>query len=374
MRIVRLNQTSEGAEPVEFVQQSVKDEYELESVVHAVPDVLLDESVLIIGRQVNLDTGVLDLLALDRFANTLIFELKRGRSDVGSASEATILSQPIAYGRSLSGYDYDDLNDVYQGYRDQLADDKWDPSIAPGEILADAFESTFREGLDTEAYNREQRIAVVAEDITPRTRRNARYLVQQGVLFQCIEVGLFDKDEEVMLSSATVVDYDEARIRPPRHDAPRFFDLNRRIIEKAFPQIQDVVAAQAPHDHVSDLDKRAPWLRSQHSDHPEAVVYRWKIAPQQTQRQVTPGNVAVRLDIETGVDDDDSLSLLRDNSERFEAEGFTFESGRSTFALVHDHWEANPEQLDSDEFLDEVAGRYAELVELGHDVLVGEDR
>jgi hypothetical protein len=366
MRLFSIERGTDPPRTTECDQQYVEDEYELESLVHAVPEVLLDEPVLIIGRQVNLDTGVLDLLALDRWANTLVFELKRGRSDVGSASEATILSQPIAYGRSLSGYDYDDLNDVYQDYCAE-----WDAS---GGSLTEVFESTFGNELDTEAYNREQRIAIVAEDITPRTRRNARYLVQQGILFQCIEVGLFDKDGEVMLSSSTVVDYDEARIRPPRHDAPRFFALNRRIIEKAFPQIQDVVAAQVPHDHVSDLDKRAPWLRSQHGDHPEAVVYRWKIAPQQTQRQVTPGNVAVRLDIETGVDDDDSLTLLRENAERFEAEGFTFESGRSTFGIVHDHWEANPEQLDSDEFLDEVAGRYAELVELGHDVLVGADR
>ena len=362
MRLFSIEHGTDPPKTTECDQQYAEDEYELESLVDAVPEVLLDEPVLIIGRQVNLDTGVLDLLALDRWANTLVFELKRGKSDVGSASEATILSQPIAYARSLSGYDYDDLNDVYQDYRAE-----WD---APSGSLAEVFEDTFGNELDIEAYNREQRIAVVAEDITPRTRRNARYLGQQGILFQCIEVGLFDGNE-TMMSSATIVDYDQARVRPPRHDAPRYPDLNREIIERAFLEVQHIVAAQSPYDHVSDLDKRAPWVRSQHSDHPEAVIYRWKIAPQQTQRQVTPGNVAVRLDIEAGRDDDQSLALIRENAEQFEAQGFTVEKGRSTFGIVYDHWEADPAQLDSDEFLDEVAGRFAELVEMGHDVLTG---
>jgi len=364
MRLVSLDREVDPPRAIECDQQYAEDEYELESLVDAVPEVLLDEPVLIIGRQVNLDTGVLDLLAFDRWANTLVFELKRGKSDVGSASEATILSQPIAYARSLSGRDYDDLNDVYQDYRAE-----WD---APGGSLAEVFEATFGKERDTEAFNREQRIAIVAEDITPRTRRNARYLVQQGVLFQCIEVGLFNGDE-TMLSSATVVDYDQARVRPPRHNAPRYPDLNHEIIERAFPEVQHIVAAQSPYDHVSDLDKRAPWLRSQHSDHPEAVIYRWKIAPQQTNRQVTPGNVAVRLDIEAGTDDEDSLAKLERNAARFEGHGYTA-SGNSTYGIFYDHWEADPARLDSDEFLDEVAGRFAGLVELGHDVLVGDDQ
>jgi len=125
MRPVSLDREVDPPRAIECDQQYAEDEYELESLVDAVPEVLLDEPVLIIGRQVNLDTGVLDLLALDRWANTLVFELKRGKSDVGSASEATILSQPIAYARSLSGYDHDDLNDVYQDYCAE-----WDVPVA----------------------------------------------------------------------------------------------------------------------------------------------------------------------------------------------------------------------------------------------------
>jgi len=371
MRIVRLNQTSGGVEPVEFVQQYVEDENELESIIQAVPEVLLDEDCLVIGRQVSLGTEALDLLALDKWANTLIFELKRGKSDVRSASKATVLSQPLTYARSLSGYDYDDLNDVFLGYQDEFAGSEW--GIEPGDSLADAFESTFGTEIDREAYNRKQRVAVVAEDITPRTRRNARYLVEQGLLFQCIEVGLFDKDEETVLSSATLVDYDKSRVKPPSHEPPRFEELNQQIIDRAFPEIQHIVAGQSPFDLVSDLDRRAPWLKSQHADHPDAVIYSFKFAPQQMNRKVTPGNVAVRLDIEAGTNDEDSLAKLERNTARFEEQGFTA-SGNSTYGIFYDYWEADPARLDSDEFLDEVAGRYAELVELGHDVLVGEDR
>lgn len=373
MRIFGLDGPSESLESDEYGQRYVEDERELESLVHAVPGVALDEPVLVVGRQVPVGTGVLDLLALDRWANTVVLELKRGRSDVGSASEATILSQPVAYARALSGHEYDDLDGIYREYRDRLAGGEWevDPPVPPGDSLVEAFESAFGKDLDAAAFNREQRIAVVAEDVTPRTRRNARHLVEQGLPFQCIEVGLFDL-AETTVASATVVDYDEERIRPPRRDAPRFPVLNRRIIERAFPRIRDVCAVEGPRADVSDLTKRAPWVRSRRAGHPESVIYRWKIAPQQASRKVTPGNVAVRMDVETGVDAEEPLGILRDNEDRFRERDFDFERGRSTFAIVHDHWEAEPAQFDSAEFLDEVADRFAELVELGHDVLIAD--
>jgi hypothetical protein len=73
-------------------------------------------------------------------------------------------------------------------------------------------------------------------------------------------------------------------------------------------------------------------------------------------------------------DDDHALSVLRENAKRFEAEGFTFEPTRSAYGIAYDTWEVEPARLETDAFLNEVAERFAELVELGHDVLVGDDR
>lgn len=63
--------------------------------------------------------------------------------------------------------------------------------------------------------------------------------------------------------------------------------------------------------------------------------------------------------------DDHALSVLRENAERFETKGYTFEPTRSAY----DTGEVEPARLETDAFLDEVAERFGELVELGHDLL-----
>jgi RecB family endonuclease NucS len=65
--------------------------------LNANPDLLINEPVLLIGHEHGFDIGRLDLLGLDEFGNTIVFEVKTGKSGTKSASEATILSQPQYY-------------------------------------------------------------------------------------------------------------------------------------------------------------------------------------------------------------------------------------------------------------------------------------
>ena len=48
-------------------------EWELESFLHTNPEALLDETVLVFGRQVNTEAGEPDLLAIDRYGNIIVF-------------------------------------------------------------------------------------------------------------------------------------------------------------------------------------------------------------------------------------------------------------------------------------------------------------
>jgi len=134
---------------------------------------LLEEQVLIIGRQVRLETGVADLVGVDCFGNTCVFEVKIGRSGSGSASEKSILSQPQNYAQSLSSYDYENLNELYQDYQTRLDRGEWDvseDSDRGGNLLTD-FETAFGESIEPDQFNSTQRMVVVAEEITRRTER-----------------------------------------------------------------------------------------------------------------------------------------------------------------------------------------------------------
>jgi hypothetical protein len=208
----------------ELTQRGVETEWQLESWLHANPDVILDEPLLIFGRQYGLATGIPDLLALDQWGNTVVVELKKGQSGTGSASEETILSQPQNYAQSLSSYDYEDLEDIYEAYKTSLNDDEWevgDAAVQEGSLI-EAHQTVFGGTIDRTGFNEFQRMVILAEDITSQTESNARYLLERGLDVQCVEVQWFASEtsgERSLLVSSTVVDYPLSRVRPEQSSA-----------------------------------------------------------------------------------------------------------------------------------------------------------
>lgn len=65
----------------------------------------------------------------------------------------------------------------------------------------------------------------------------------------------------------------------------------------------------------------------------------------------------------------DALEIVRDATAQFQRAGFSVNQTRGSYRIVTDEWEVSTvERLREDEFLDEIAARYVELVELGHEV------
>jgi hypothetical protein len=226
----------------EFNQEPVRSERQLESWLHSHPRVLLDETALVIGRQINFGSGPIDLLALDQFGNTLIFELKKGDTATGSTSEDKIIGQPLRYAESVDSYGYDELNETYREYQTEIASGVWDvkESVAPGGDLIGGFETRFGSSLDPAEFNEHQRMVVVAEHITRQTATNARYLLNEGLNIQCREIQLFSSPKEVsgssVLAASTVVNYNLGRVRPEQRGNPTYPEKNRKLIERAFPE------------------------------------------------------------------------------------------------------------------------------------------
>jgi hypothetical protein len=353
----------------ELTRHDIETESELESILHANPQVILNEPVFIFGRQPAVETGILDLLGLDQYGNLLIIELKVGQSGSGSASEETILSQPQNYAQSLESYTYDRLDDIYQGYRDDIQSNRWAVSDAamPADDLQSAFETVFGESLEPDEFNPDQRMVIIAEQITSRTQRNARYLLDQGINIQCIEIQRFDTGttDHAVLATNTAVDYHLSRVRPDRKLNPIYPDVVRDIVERVFPELQSVVNVGTSETAFQDIESHRPHLRSKHPDHPEDLVYTLYLRP------VEWGYVIVAMDY--WGENDKTLNTLHRNTELFEERGFQISQDRTRDRIVRMNWEVDStDVLGDDVFLNEVANEFVSLVKTGHNVFTGD--
>ena len=81
---MRLFRIDTGRKFIEYRKEDFSDEYyekDLESLLENNPDSIINEEILLIGRQVTTNFNTrLDLIGLDRFGNTVIMELKRDRT------------------------------------------------------------------------------------------------------------------------------------------------------------------------------------------------------------------------------------------------------------------------------------------------------
>ena len=348
----------------ELNHQPVDTEQELESLLHKNPELLLNEQVFIFSRQPSLDPGLPDLVALDQFGNVTVFELKRGLSGSGSASEESILSQPQQYARALAPFDYNDLNELYQEYRQQVRTGEWkvDSSAVPADSLDDAFKSIFGQPLKPEWFNQQQRLVVLAEEITDQTAQNARYLQDQGLNLQCQEVRRYDdpQTDQSFLVSNVVVDYDLREVRPDRHGKPTYEDISRQIVDRTLSYVGDLVHAQTPDAVVSDFVRRQPVLRSQNPDHPDGIEYSLRVKPIENE------TVRIAIDVKDG---DELLQQVRGAEQRFYEAGFEVSHSRSINRIVQYVWEIDTvEPLYDEGMQDEIASKFAELIEIGHEV------
>ena len=351
-------------ETTQYDRLAIEREEALEDWLHRSPELLLEEQILIIGRQVRLETGVADLVGIDCFGNACVFEVKIGRSGSGSASEKSILSQPQNYAQSLSSYEYEGLNDLYQDHRARLTRGEWDVSEGSdrGGNLLTGFETAFGESIEPDQFNSTQRMVVVAEEITRRTEENARYLVEEGLNFQCVEIQAFglpsSDDPETMIASSTVVDYPQGRVRPKDRPSPTYPRLVNDLLERAYPNFRPVTSAASVGELFPEgIDVREPRLVSQNVDHPTSIRYR--LAPK-------PDDGTVVIAIDAKGNSVDGISELQRMRAEFEEQGLDV-TGNQTYRVVTRKWQIEDSDDLDDDLRDEIADAFATLVRLGHE-------
>ena len=199
---MRLYAVDEEGSFVEYKAQDFgaeQHERVLEDWLEANPQALLEDSdVLLIGRQVSTEWGsTMDLLGVDKDGNVVVVELKRGRTP------REVLAQALEYAAYVSALDYGALEELYSQYQGDV-----------GLSLQDAYAEAFGVEGGGVAFNKEQRVVIVAEDVTPPLRATASYIRRVGLPVTCVEFGLFEtKGGDRVLSTDIVVGEEAARPR-----------------------------------------------------------------------------------------------------------------------------------------------------------------
>jgi len=186
---------------VQFKEREFKvenKEIDLEILLENNPEYFFDNSkILVIGRQVttNLNTFI-DLLGVDQFGNTVVIELKRGKTP------RETLSQLIEYASFIDNLDYEQLNEIYQSYSRE------DSS------LEDYHQEYYKSDIEEKvSWNKSSKLVIVASTITPEIKQTAMYLRKKGLDIYCLEFKYFiNKAGNKMLSSDFIVG-DEEYIR-----------------------------------------------------------------------------------------------------------------------------------------------------------------
>lgn len=178
----------------EFVETGFQVEHReelLETWLENNPDAIVeDEKLLIIGRQVTTNFGgAIDLLAVDRDGNLVVIELKRDRTPRETVAQAL---EYASFGAQLS---YEQLERVFSVYVDEEAANLAQYHREYYDLAAD----------EALVFNKDQRIVIVGQTITPEIRQTASFLGSKGLRVTCLEFTLFKADDGLRLLSTGVV-------------------------------------------------------------------------------------------------------------------------------------------------------------------------
>ena len=162
----------EGAELTELHSKLLDSEDRLETWLANDPS-LLGIDILLIGRQIVTDHGRrIDLLGLDRDANCVVIELKRGRTP------RDVVAQLLDYGSWVQNLGFDSVDAICHGYRGKGAAESY------AEVFGDSLPNT---------VNSEHSLFLVASELDDSSERIITYLSEthslaiNAVLFTCFD-------------------------------------------------------------------------------------------------------------------------------------------------------------------------------------------
>ena len=191
----------DGARLREIGISRLDQEQRLEDWIVADPT-MLGMELAVVARQVQTAFGGrIDVLALDRGANTVVLELKRGRTP------REVVAQLLDYGSWVKDLTYAQLDRVCQEWQ--------------GKSLPTAFEGAFGASIP-EAVNGSHSLILVASELDDSSQRIINYLAEEyGVSINAVFFSFFQDAGSELLGRAWLrdptetIEQAESRKRPP---------------------------------------------------------------------------------------------------------------------------------------------------------------
>ena len=178
MRVFSVDSDGDFTEYEQLPFEVDHEESVLEEWLESNPDKILENGrILIIGRQVRTDLGgFIDLLGVDREGNVVVVELKRDRTP------RDVVAQALEYAAFAARLDVDALEGILRVH-------EHDESLS----LADCHRECFSVGQsEAVAFNKDQHIVVVGQQVTPAIRQTAAFLGSKGIHVTCVEFTFFE--------------------------------------------------------------------------------------------------------------------------------------------------------------------------------------
>lgn len=231
MRLFTINKEGKLIPYREHVFKEENKESDLENLLEINPEYFFEDSkIMIIGRQVPTNLGSwIDLLGLDKNGNTVVIELKRGKTP------RETIAQILEYASFIENLDYELLNEIYQGY------------IGEETSLDNYHQEYFKISADDKvSFNKNTKLVIVAQDISNHIKQTSLYLRKKGLDVYCMEFKYFQNHaQEQMLTSDFVVgeeNYIKGEVKStaqlPKVDKKTFLeslDKNGKVVfEKIF--------------------------------------------------------------------------------------------------------------------------------------------
>ena len=159
--------------------------------------ILEDSELLIIGREVLTDLGgYIDLLGVDSAGNVVVVELKRGQTPRDTVAQA------LEYSAFAERLNVDQIETIFRQH-------EGDESLNFAEHHRQHYALSES---DAVAFNKDQRIVIVCQEISPKIKQTAQFLNNKGVSVTCVEFAFFQAvGGDRLISQEIVVDGESSR-------------------------------------------------------------------------------------------------------------------------------------------------------------------
>ena len=163
-------------------------EEQLENWILHNPSILTEgEDILFIKREKALEKSE-DLLGIDEEGNTVVMELKRGRTP------RTVIAQALEYASRVSRLSYRDLDNIAIKFFTEIGLDY----KSLHEAFCEYFD-TIKQGDFEKMVNKKQRIILVAQDISEDVINTADYLRKYGISIRCVSFRYYKEGNLVLV-------------------------------------------------------------------------------------------------------------------------------------------------------------------------------